>query len=55
MMLIGIPAVAIVEGAIIYYYTGNKWLSIIGVVESSIPGVDVVPFATISKIVAGKR
>ncbi len=52
--LIGVPLVAIVEAGIIYYQTGNKWLALIGLAESIVPGVDVIPFATISKVIAGK-
>ena len=55
MTLIGIPLVALVEAGLIYYQTGNKTLATIGLVESVIPGVDILPMATISKLIAGKK
>ena len=55
MTLIGILLVALVEAGIIYHQTGNKTLTIIGFVESIIPGVDILPMATISKLIAGKK
>ena len=55
MTLIGIPLVAIIEAGIIYHQTGNKTLATIGLVESVIPGVDILPMATISKLIAGKK
>ncbi|NOR85582.1 hypothetical protein GQ473_05690 [archaeon] len=54
MTFIGIFLVALVEAGIIYHQTGNKMLAIIGFVESIVPGVDVLPMATISKLIAGK-
>ena len=55
MTLIGIPLVALVEMGIIYHQTGNKTLATIGLVESIVPGVDILPMATISKLIAGKK
>ncbi|NOQ37933.1 hypothetical protein GQ472_03510 [archaeon] len=55
MTLIGVPLVAIVEAGIIYHQTGNKYLAVIGLIESVIPGVDILPFATISKVIFGKK
>ena len=55
MTLIGIPLVAIVEAGLIYNQTGNKTLATIGLVESIIPGVDILPMATFSKLIAGKK
>lgn len=46
--VIGIPAVAIAEGLIIYWTTKSKALAILGMAESVVPGVDIIPFATIS-------
>ncbi len=51
LSVVGIPAVAIAEGLIIYWTTKSKTLAAIGMVESVIPVVDVVPFATISWII----
>ncbi len=53
--LIGIPLVALVEAGVIYNQTGNKTLATIGFAESIVPGIDIIPMATISKIFAGKR
>ena len=55
MSVLGVPAVAIAEAAIIYYTTRSKTLASIGLIESLIPGVDIVPFATLSRIVGGKK
>ena len=55
MTLIGISLVALVEAGIIYHQTGNKTLATIGLVESIVPGVDILPMATISKLIAGKK
>jgi len=49
--VVGIPAVAIAEGAIIYYTTKSKTLAVMGMLESLVPIVDVTPFATISWII----
>jgi len=49
--VVGVPAVAIAEGAIIYYTTKSKTLAVIGMLESAVPIVDVTPFATIAWIV----
>lgn len=51
MTLIGVPAVAIAEGAIIYYTTRSKTLAVIGIMESVVPVVDVIPFATIAWVI----
>ena len=48
MFVIGIPAVAIAEGLTIYWVTKSKTLAVIGMAESIVPVVDVVPFSTIS-------
>lgn len=55
LTVIGIPAVAIAEGAIIYYTTKSKTLAVIGMLESIIPIVDIIPFATISWIIRHKK
>lgn len=49
--VIGIPAVAIAEGLIIYWTTKSKSLAVIGMAESLIPVVDIVPFSTISWVI----
>ncbi len=46
--VVGIPAVAIAEGLIIYWTTKSKTLAVLGMMESVVPVVDVIPFATIS-------
>lgn len=53
--VVGIPAVAIAEGLVIYWVTKSKTLAIIGMLESIVPVVDVVPFATTSWIIRHKK
>jgi|GEM_PF-1774895 len=51
LSVVGIPAVAIAEGLIIYWTTKSKTLAVVGMMESVVPIVDIVPFATISWII----
>ncbi|MBU4245534.1 MAG: hypothetical protein ABIF85_07100 [Nanoarchaeota archaeon] len=51
LSVVGIPAVAIAEGLIIYWTTKSKALAVTGMLESVIPVVDIIPFATISWII----
>lgn len=55
MSVLGIPLVAIAEGLIIYWATKSKALAIIGMLESVIPGVDIIPFATISWAIKNRK
>lgn len=51
LTLVGVPLVAIAEGGIIYYTTRSKTLAILGMAESIVPVVDIIPFATIAWVI----
>lgn len=55
LSVVGIPAIAIAEGLIIYWVTKSKTLAVIGMAESVIPVVDILPFATIAWIIQHRK
>jgi len=54
LFVAGAPMSAIVEAIIIYSQTGNKLPALFGLLERSVPGVDIISFDTLSRPITGK-